>query len=631
MCSALVHRGPDEDGYYVSDGIGMGMRRLRIIDLDSGHQPVCNEDGTVWTVFNGEIYNYAELRRELEGRGHRFYTSSDTEVIVHLYEEHGDDCVKFMRGMFGFAIWDLRAERLLLARDRLGIKPLYYVVCGERLCFASELKALLEIEGMKRAFDWPAVGHLVSFLTTPHDQSIISGIRKLPPAHILTVTRDGARMKISEYWDVRFEPESGRSEESFAEELRSILDESVRLHCVAEVPVGAFLSGGIDSSAVVATMARHTRTPVKTFSIGFREKEFDESGSARAVALAFGTEHREEILVPDALDVIDRIVWHLDEPFGDSSAIPTYMVSQLASKFVTVVLSGDGGDELFAGYEKYLVEQRERRFDNIPAAIKLLARAMGGALPEAVRGKNLLTHFGKEGAERRVDSSTLFRMAQFRRLFAPEVLPMVLPGSDPSNRHDLQSHAGHWLSAMQYADLKRYLPLDILTKVDRMSMAHSIETRVPLLDHKLVEFSARIPPDLQLRESRTKNILKLAMKGILADDVLHRPKHGFAVPLGSWFRGRLEEYARDLLLSSRSRQRGIFSPAYIEKLLDMHARGRELDLHLWTLISLELWCRIFMDAVPARHKEQVPHYEVQTSGSSRMPWMPDPVARIHDV
>jgi asparagine synthase (glutamine-hydrolysing) len=382
------------------------------------------------------------------------------------------------------------------------------------------------------------------------------------------------------------------------EELRSLLDESVRLHMVSDVPLGAFLSGGIDSSSVVATMAHASSRPIQTFTIGFDEKDFNEAPAAREVAAALGTDHHEEILNPNVLEVIDDLVWHLDEPFGDSSAIPTYMVSRLASQSVTVVLSGDGGDELFAGYDKYLVERRERRYDRIPPFIRRLGAAIGNALPDFARGKRFLTHFGKSGHERYRDASTLFRRDHFSQLFTPDALKRVLPESEDDVRRESSDDATHWLSALQYADIKTYLPLDILTKVDRMSMAHSIEARVPLLDHKLIEFAARIPPDMQIRGMRTKHVLKSAMKGILSENVLERPKRGFAVPLGAWFKGGLEGFARDILLSSRSKQRGVFEPAYVETLLAQHSAGRAMDLHLWTLMSFELWCRAFLDRAP---------------------------------
>ncbi len=595
MCAAIVHRGPDDEGFYVDADAGLGMRRLSIIDLETGRQPVRNEDGSVWVVLNGEIYNYRELRRDLENRGHAFYTGTDTETIVHLYEEYGTDCVDKLRGMFAFALWDARRKTLFLARDRLGIKPLYYVEVDGRFAFASELKALLRLPEVERRLNWRAVNHLMASLSTPGSESIVAGVRKLEPGHTLTLSPGGGPRR-RRYWDVRFEPEHGRSEKYFTERLRELLDESVRLHLVSDVPLGAFLSGGIDSSSVVAAMARLNGRPVKTFSVGFHEQDHDETRYARCVARRFGTDHRELILEPDITGLVEDLAWHLDEPFGDPSAIPTYMVSKLAAEEVTVVLSGDGGDELFAGYDKYVVESKERRYQRVAAPLRILLRYVAAAMPEGATGRNFLRHFSLAGGERYLDALTFFRPDEQRKLFQPWIMEQI--------RHDdvwrtavavLAKAKGHWLSAIQYFDLQGYLPLDILTKVDRMSMAHSIETRVPLLDHKLVEFAAGIPPELKLRHGTTKYIFKQAMRGILPDEVIDRPKQGFAVPLGRWFRGQLGDFLRDHLLSERCRRRGIFDTAYVERLIALHGAGRPLDLQLWTLLSFELWCRAFLD------------------------------------
>ena len=596
MCDAMVHRGPDDAGYYVRGRVGLGMRRLSIIDLSTGHQPVRNEDGTVWTVLNGEIYNYRELRADLESRGHRFYTSTDTEVIVHLYEEFGTGCVSRLRGMFGLAVWDARRQSLFIARDRLGIKPLYYTEVDDRLLFASELKCLLELPEVERELNWGSVNHLFTTLCTPNTESIIAGVHKLPPGHSLTLRVDGTR-KLVRYWEVNFEPDHSKSEEWFAEHLRQNLEESVDLHLVSDVPVGAFLSGGLDSSSVVAIMARQSDRPVKTFSIGFEEQGFNETGAARRVAEQFGTEHTELILKPDMEAMVEDIAWHLDEPFGDSSAIPTYMVSKLAAEQVKVVLSGDGGDELFAGYDKYRVEQRERRYEYAPAPLRKLLGLIGNSMPEGAKGRNFLRHIALSGAERYLDASTLFKADQKRRLFQPE-FARLLAQHDPWHEASayLDRPDGDWLSALQHWDLKNYLPLDILTKVDRMSMAHSLEARVPLLDHKLVEFAATIPPEFRLRNGEGKSIFKRAMRGILPDEIIDRRKQGFAVPLGHWFRGRLGGFARELLLPANGRRGQLFDRGYIAELLSMHERGRDLNLQLWTLISFELWCRRFLDA-----------------------------------
>lgn len=605
MCDAIVHRGPNDEGYYIKDNVGIGMRRLSIIDLEGGHQPVHNEDGSVQVVLNGEIYNFATLRRDLEARGHRFYTHSDTEVIVHLYEEYGQDCVKHLRGMFAFALWDEKRRQLLLARDRLGIKPLFFGEFGGRLVFASELKALLQLPDVERELNWGALGHLFACLTTPREESIVAGVRKLLPGHTLSL-RQGEAPQIRQYWDVAFESDHSLSEQDCVDGLRERLEESVRLRMIADVPLGAFLSGGIDSSAVVATMARLSSRPVKTFSIGFPEQEYDEARHAREVAKAFGTEHHELVLEPDVLDDIDDLAWYLDEPFGDSSAIPTYMVSKLAAEQVTVALSGDGGDELFAGYDKYVTEQRRRRqLRYVPDILRALMGAVGRRMPEGAKGRNFLRHMALDHSERYVQSNTLLGAEEQRSLLRGEVAEQVL-AADPwrARVETLEGGRGDWLSRIQYQDLKNYLPLDILTKVDRMSMANSLEARVPLLDHKLVEFAAAIPPQYRLRGGSTKHIFKQAMRGILPDGIIDRRKQGFALPLDRWFRGELSTYVRDLLLSETSRARGIFDAAYIEKMLKIHDGGRSLYLPLWTLISFELWCRTFLDRSPVVDRRQ---------------------------
>jgi len=604
MCAAIVHRGPDDDGFYRGAEAGLGMRRLSIIDLGSGHQPVWNEDRSVCVVFNGEIYNFQELRRQLQGRGHVFGTRTDTEVIVHLYEEHGQRCVEYLRGMFGFALWDNRRRRLLLARDRIGIKPLYYTEAGGRLLFASELKSILQLPDVERKLNWSAVAHLFTFLTTPPAESIIEGVHKLEPGHLLTAG-PGLAPVVERYWSQQFAPEYGREEGYFVDRVRELLAESVQLHTVSDVPVGAFLSGGIDSSAVVATAAALSPTPLQTFSIGFKEPDYNELGHAALVAAKFATDHHELTLGPDALDQLKDLAWHLDEPFGDCSAIPTYMVSKLAAQNVKVVLSGDGGDELFGGYDKYVVERRERRARFLPAPAQSLLGSIGRTMPEGMRGRNFLRHHSLPPAERYLDASTLFRHDEMLKLFQPEFSKLVSP-FEPwrSSAASLESD-GHWLSKLQGLDIKNYLPLDILTKVDRMSMAHSIETRVPLLDHKLVEFALTIPPEMHLRGGTTKYVLKQAMKGILPDRIIQRPKKGFAVPLGYWFRGKLGSYVRDLLLGERGRRRGFFNLPYIDSLVVRHERGQNLDLQLWTLISFELWASSFLDGEKQeRHREQ---------------------------
>ena len=594
MCSAMVHRGPDDEGVYVDSGVGLAMRRLSIIDLANGHQPVSNEDNSIWVVLNGEIYNYQELRRDLEGRGHIFSTRSDTESIVHLYEEYGEHCVEHLRGMFGFALWDERKRTFLLARDRLGIKPVYYAESNGRLLFASELKSLLALSDVERKLNWGSVSHLFTFLTTPPDEAIIEGVCKLEPGHLLKVAA-GKAPAVQRYWDLKFQPDYGKPESYFVDGVRDLLMESVRLHMIADVPVGAFLSGGIDSSAVVATASGFSPEPLKTFSIGFCEPDYNELDHARVVARSVGTDHHELLLGPEAFDHLDDLAWHLDEPFGDSSAIPTYLVSKLAAQSVKVVLSGDGGDEIFAGYDKYVVERKERNSAPLPRHVRLLMASISQSMPGGMRGRNFLRHRSLAGSERYLDAVTLFHRDDLKSLFRPEFFE-ALALHDPwqAKAAYLEAHDRNWLSNLQALDVKNYLPLDILTKVDRMSMAHSIETRVPLLDHKLVEFAATIPPELSLFGDTTKYIFKRAMRNILPDGIIDRRKHGFAIPLNYWFRGKLGGYFRDLLLGEQTRRRGIFNTGYLEKLLRRHERGRNLDLQLWTLISFELWSRAFL-------------------------------------
>jgi asparagine synthase (glutamine-hydrolysing) len=597
MCAAIIHRGPDDDGFYFGTGIAMGMRRLSIIDIASGRQPVHNEDRSVWVVFNGEIYNYRELRVDLEKRGHVFYTRTDTETIAHLYEEYGKRCVDHLRGMFTFAVWDERRKQLLVARDRIGIKPLYYGQVNGRLLFASELKSILELKDVERNLNWNAVAHVFTFLSTPATESIIEGIYKLEPGYSLTV-RPGQTPVVERYWDVRFQPDYSKDEAYFISHLRELLNESVRLHMVSDVPVGAFLSGGVDSSTVVATAARLTKEPLKTFSIGFRESDYNELDYARAVAQIFHTDHHDLTLGPDSLDHLEDLAWNLDEPFGDSSCIPTYMVSKLAAQHVKVVLSGDGGDELFAGYDRYVVEQRERRYGLLPDSVRAVMKGVSSVMPNGMRGRNRLRHMSLADSERYCDACTLFRRDELQNLFQPEAFDLF-SGYDPWRPKVawMEADGGNWLSKLQQLDVNNYLPLDILTKVDRMSMAHSIETRVPLLDHKIVEFAATIPPEMHLRGGSTKYVLKQAMRGILPDGIIDRKKQGFALPLTYWFRGKLGTYVRDLLLGESARRRGFFNGPYIESLVARHEKGQNLDLQLWTLISFELWARVFLDRV----------------------------------
>jgi asparagine synthase (glutamine-hydrolysing) len=598
MCDAIRHRGPDDDGLYVAGGAALGMRRLSIIDLATGQQPIHNEDRSVWVVFNGEIYNYAQLRAELESRGHRFYTASDTESIVHAYEEWGEEAIGRLRGMFGLAIWDVRARTLLLARDRVGIKPLYYAVCGDRLVFGSEIKSILADPRVARSLDVAALAHYLTFLYTPRDASIFAGIHKLPPGHLLGWQHGTAHVR--RYWELPCEEQVPESEAAAVEALGTVLRDAVQSHLMSDVPLGAFLSGGVDSSLVVGLMAEASSRPVKTFSIGFDDARFDELEHARVVARHFGTDHHEFVVKPDALAILDRLIAHFDEPFGDTSAIPTWYVSELARRHVTVVLSGDGGDELFGGYDRYFPHPRVAAFDRwAPPGSRTVAALAWPWLPHGATGKNFLRHVARDARGRYLESIAYFRGDEQLALLSPDV-QRELRGSDAEarlGRHFARFAALPWPAQMMHFDFETYLPEDILTKVDRMSMAHSIESRVPLLDTHVVEFAARTPAALKIKAGRRKHLLKEVASRILPASILARPKQGFAVPVETWFRGRLGELFGDVLLSTRARQRGYFEMPFVERLLHEQGQGRRDHTHrLWALLVFELWHQRYLDS-----------------------------------
>src|SRR6185503_2524908 len=562
MCGVIEHRGPDDEGFYIEGGLAIGMRRLSIIDLGTGHQPISNEDGTVWIVFNGEIYNYRELRDDLVSRGHVFRTRTDTEVIVHLYEDQGERCVEQLRGMFSLAIWDSRQQKLFLARDRVGIKPLHYAVAGSTLIFGSEIKSILEHPAIRREVNQEAISDYLSFGYVPDPASAFRGISKLPAGHTATF-RDG-RLSVRRYWDFAYQPpksEPVQDEDYYVARLRELISESVKLRLISDVPLGAFLSGGIDSSTVVAMMARHMNRPVTTFSIGFSESSFDELQHARITARHFNTDHHEFIVTPNICRIVEDIVRHHDEPFGDVSSIPTYIVSKMAREHVTVVPSGDGGDELFAGYDRYLIDRNRERFERIPAFIRrsLMLKA-SRALPRSTYGKNFLRNVALDGDARYIDSLSCFSDDAKRDLLSSR-FGRDVNGHDSSLsfKQILASTSGERLERLLYLDSKTYLPGDILTKVDRMTMAHSIEARVPLLDHKLIEFVQTIPASLKLRSGTTKHILKRAMRGLIPDEIIDRPKQGFGVPVNKWFNHELRDMLQDTLSDSKTRQRGYFS------------------------------------------------------------------------
>jgi asparagine synthase (glutamine-hydrolysing) len=600
MCEAIRHRGPDDEGLWVGEGVALGMRRLSIIDLSTGNQPIHNEDRTVWTVFNGEIYNFRELRRQLEAAGHAFYTASDTEVIVHAYEEWGAAAIERLRGMFGLAIWDARTATLLLARDRIGIKPLHYASAGGRLYFGSEIKSILAAPEVARTLDLDALNHFLSFLYTPSDRSIFRSIRKLPPGHLLTWHAGLAR--IEQYWRLPADETFQGSEADAAAQLREVLADAVRSHMISDVPIGAFLSGGIDSSLVVGLMAEASGSRVKTFSIGFNEPAYDEVAHARRVASHFGTDHHEFTVTPDAVGILDKLVAHFDEPFADPSAIPTWYVSEMARRHVTVVLSGDGGDELFGGYDRYLPNPRVLAFDRYsPRVVRALAGKTAQRLRHGATGKNFLRHVARDQRGRFLDTIRFFSADEKPALLSPDV-SAALAEPDPEQRlaaHFDRFAALPWASQMMRFDAETYLPEDVLTKVDRMSMAHSIESRVPLLDNQVIGFAASLPAAYKIKDGRRKHILKNVAATLLPAEIVQRPKQGFGVPLSVWFRGNLRELFADTLLSARTVQRGYFQPAFVRQILDEHlSHRRDHAFRLWQLVVFEYWQRAYVDGQP---------------------------------
>ncbi len=594
MLDSIEHRGPDDWGYHLDGPLAFGMRRLSIIDLSTGHQPIHNEDETVWTVFNGEIYNFVELRPMLEARGHRFYTGTDTEVIVHLWEEYGSEFVHHLRGMFAIAVWDTRSRTLALVRDRLGIKPLYYCETPAGLLFGSELKTLLAHPSVPRELDYSAIRAYLELQYVPSPMSALKHAAKLRPGH-MAIYADGS-LRVYEYWDAPPDPQD-RPFEEYREELEETLAEAVRMRLVSDVPLGVFLSGGIDSSTVVGLMARQMGEPVKSFSIGFENQDFDELEYARLIANHFGTQHHEEIVRPDAIELLPKLVWHYDEPFADSSAIPTYYVSRMAREHVTVTLSGDGGDELFGGYTRYLSIRKYETLAKMLGPLRKPLFGLASAVPLPLRYRSVFRGLGRPLEQMYRDSMVGMFPPAWLALLAPDG-----PLSDDATGSDDWSvfwqRAGNvpFQGQAMYVDSKTYLPEDILTKVDRASMAVSLESRVPLLDHKVVELAARIPFEHKVNGIVGKHILKEMIRPMMPEGFLSRPKMGFGVPVGDWFRDSLKDYVRDRLLSKRARGRGLFDMGFVQTLIDMHQTGKADISHLlWSLLFLEEWQRRFVD------------------------------------
>jgi len=594
MSDEQQHRGPDQSGIFTRPGIALGHRRLSIIDLSSGKQPLCNEDGTVWISFNGEIYNYLELRKELEG-SHRFVTRSDTETIVHLYESHPDTFVSRLRGMFAFALWDQNRRTLILARDRVGKKPLYYYLDNDKLVFASEIKSILQHPNLEIPIDEYAVSDYLSLGYIPAPRSIYRSIRKLRPGHWLRV-KDG-KVEEMRYWDLSFRQHENHTEEEWRELLQHQLQTAVKIRLMSEVPLGGFLSGGVDSSGVVAMMGDFLDDPVKTATIGFAEEKFDESRYARQVSEYLKTDHHERVVTPQNTDVIEKLSWHYDEPFADSSALPTYFVSQVAREKVTVALSGDGGDENFAGYNRYSMDLQENRIRKyVPWPIrKAIFGPLGSVYPKmdwaprCVRAKSTFQSLGCGPVEGYFES-----MSTFRRYEKPSIMS-----------HDLRSRLGGYdtvdvfrghydradsddpLSRIQYVDVNTYLTDDILTKVDRASMANSLEVRCPLLDHKVMELCASMPSTLKLKGAVAKYIFKKTLEKKLPAEIIYRNKMGFAVPLASWFRNGMRDYARAHILE---RHDPFISSSFVKKIWNQHQSGvRDRSTQLWNILMFRLW------------------------------------------
>lgn len=604
MTDVVSHRGPDDEGYFLDDDVSLGHRRLSIIDLKGGHQPMHNEDESIWIVFNGEIYNYLDLRGYLEKKGHRFYTSSDTEVIIHAYEEFGDECVKKLRGMFAFAIWDMEQKKLFAARDRVGIKPFYYTTQNKKFFFGSEIKSILQDDEIKREVDLESLNEYITFGYVPGPKTILKHIYKLLPGHTLTFSDN--EVKIKKYWTLRFSHDKNKDEKYYAEKIYNILDECVKSWSMSDVPIGALLSGGIDSSAIVGLMSKNSEQEIKTFSVGFLEGEkFNELQHARIVSDFFGTDHHEIIVDFDKyIKFLPKSIWHMDEPMFEQATIPLYYVSELARKQVKVVLTGEGADELFAGYERYFGDYIATRYQKIPAII----RKVGDKVILKTTNHLYLSGLVKKGFEAMVIEDEFDRCMRWHTVFTKEDKEELY---SKRYAHDIKNPdspfqtiqkyhndkaAENVLEKILYVDMKVWLPDDLLIKKDKMGMATSIEARVPFLDHNLIEFAATIPPNLKCKGLKTKYILKKAVSDLLPKVIIKKKKMGFPVPIEPWLRGELGDMAQDILLGPEARKRGYFEQEFVQKLLKSHQTGKkDMSKLIWPLIVFELWHRIYID------------------------------------
>jgi len=601
MTRLMAHRGPDGEGYYLNGPVGLGHRRLSIIDTEGGVQPMTNEDRTLWLVYNGEIYNFQELSRELKARGHTFATRCDTEVILHLYEEYGTDCLRHLRGMFSFALWDERQRQLFCARDRLGVKPFFYSVTNGDFIFASGPAPLLRFPGFERAVDPRALDLYLTYQYVPSPLSIFAGMKKLSPAHYL-VFKDG-HLAVMRYWEVNPSLTVTMGYDESRERLRHLLTEATRLRLISDVPLGAFLSGGIDSSIVVALMSGLSDLPVKTFSIGFEDQSYNELPYARALARRYATDHHEFIVKPSAVELLPRLVWHYGEPFADSSALPTYYVAEMSRRHVTVALNGDAGDELFAGYPRYLAYALAGRIARIPflkCQAQFWKRLLRGSRRGSFLGKvrRFMPSLIHGGPDRYLTYMVFFDEEEKEQLYLPE-MRRLSHGYDAKRFLDRlfkSCRSDDDIARLLFVDLHSYLPDDILVKVDIATMANSLEGRSPFLDHHVVEFAAALPTAWKLRGRKSKYILKDTFSDLLPSPILRRGKMGFGVPIGGWFRGELREYLREVILDPVSLSRGYFDPARVRDLVESHQKGiTDHSFRLWALLVLELWHRAFID------------------------------------
>jgi asparagine synthase (glutamine-hydrolysing) len=628
MCRLIAHRGPDDQGVYCDDSAQIGMRRLSIIDLGGGHQPIHNEDKTVWVVFNGEIYNFRELRKDLESRGHRFYTHSDTECIVHAYEEFGEGCFAKLRGMFAIAILDLRAGKMVLGRDRVGKKPLFFTSTRDGiLAFASELKCLFAVPGFKPSVSMPATRDYFSMGYVPEPQTIYEQVFKLPPAHYMVVHK--GKLTQHRYWRPTFGPKWALDETALKQQLTAQLEDAVRVRLVSDVPFGAFLSGGIDSSVVAVLMARNLSAPVKTFTIGFKEAAFNELPDARAVADHIGSDHHELIVEADAVSMLKDLVWYFDEPFGDSSSIPTYLVSKLAAGHVKMVLSGDGGDELFAGYTRYRKYQQLEALRRRSLGLAGPAMRLAGSLLTGARGARLgrvADRLAQPFPDRYLSGVGLNTRADLARMLSP-VVGDLDPFAGVRHHFDRPDIADP-MERILAGDMATYLSDDIMVKVDRMSMAVSLEGRAPLLDHQLIEFVGRIPYQYKLRDGTGKYLLKQVAADLLPPGILQKRKQGFAIPIAKWLRTDLKELMSDTLSDRSFRERGVFNESGVRSLVSEHLAGqRDHSEPLWLLLTYEMWARRFLDSGAVSPRKSLPPASPggASTSSATAPVTPTPV------